>query len=176
MTKLQEGTGMRKILSIFGLVALVAFVRGCGEEAAPKPDLPDLPDLPNELTIWSIDGTTHKAGEEPAVDEYFRGWPVLGKIEITDAEERAAIFEVFEAGFEDVDEFPKCFNPRHGISVVYGKTTTDYLICFECSQLKMFAGREEKTIGTTQNAEKELNRYLTAAGIELATGSSDTDN
>ena len=155
---------MRQLISIFGLGVFVAVGSGCGEDAVPKADPPD------ELTIWSIDGTTYESGQGPKGDEYFRGWPVLGKLEVTDVGERAEVFGAFEAGLEDADSFPECFNPRHGISVLHGNRTTDYLICFECAQLKVFAGRDETTVGTTRDARAVLNRYLKAAAVPLSVG------
>jgi hypothetical protein len=33
-----------------------------------------------------------------------------------------------------------CFNPRHGVRVVSGKQTLDFLICFECYRVQVFEG------------------------------------
>jgi hypothetical protein len=38
-----------------------------------------------------------------------------------------------------------CFNPRHGVRVVSGKRTLDFLICFECYRVEVFEGEERRS-------------------------------
>jgi hypothetical protein len=45
------------------------------------------------------------------------------------------------------DEFRKafCFNPRHGLRIVSGKRTLDFLLCFECFQVRVYEGEQVRS-------------------------------
>jgi hypothetical protein len=67
-----------------------------------------------------------------------------------------------------------CFNPRHGIRVIYDGKTNDLVICFQCFQVLVYQnGKEEKPpdflIGdSAQSAESLFNRVLMKQKIPLA--------
>ena len=68
---------LRKLLFVLLIVATV----GCGRD--PLLDIESSP----TFVMFSLDGRRQAIG----TDESFRGYPVLGKIEITKAEERADV-------------------------------------------------------------------------------------
>src|SRR5437763_6784569 len=80
------------MIRTFFLVAAFALSAGCGGgEAADR-----LPDVPARLILYSIDGPSYFKCEgeltlEQAKGEILHGYPVLGKVEITDLEQRRAV-------------------------------------------------------------------------------------
>lgn len=153
----------------FALLLPIAFsvlfvaLSGCGGDPDPLVETPD------SLTIYSIDGRDFEDDERPKTDEEFKGYPVLGKVEIEDAEKRKKIMEALRKGIHNSDgKMAKCFWPRHGISATKAGNTTEYVICFECLQLKVWANEELKTEPTTTEPQSLLNEFLNDAGVKIA--------
>jgi hypothetical protein len=124
----------------------------------------------DQITLFSIDGRP-KAIRGPAFDgEEFQGYPVLGKIEIRNPEQRLTIIEeLMRAYRERPVEGARCFNPRHGIQIVRDGTATDFVICFECSWFDEYRDNERKARRTiSKAAEPILDRFLMDAGIPPA--------
>jgi len=65
--------------------------------------------------------------------ELFHGYEVLGRTEVANLRQRKELVEAFKRGIEEgKGPPPTCFDPRHGIRVVKGGLTVDFVICFEC--------------------------------------------
>lgn len=80
-----------------------------------------------------------------AADEDFHGWKVLGSTTIRDADTRAELIARFKSGVDENDgTVAECFNPRHGIRVVHDQQVHEFVICFECYQVKWFIDGEER--------------------------------
>lgn len=64
---------------------------------------------------------------------------MLGKIPITDLSERRQLLESIRRVIRDyAGGSNKCtFSPRHGVRLVSGPQTYDFLICFECEETKL---------------------------------------
>jgi hypothetical protein len=74
----------------------------------------------------------------------FHGWRVLGRTTVKDAEIRKKLVAAFEKGVaENKGIVAKCFNPRHGIRLTVADETADFVICFECYQVKAFIGDKQ---------------------------------
>src|SRR5687768_16467731 len=105
--------------SSLGVLVLLIVV-GCkadrsGESAAvqlPKIRLSD----PEQLTLFSIDGrASYRREDTPVAVDEFHGYPVLGKIEITDPEKRRELIAALKDAVARRPEYgAKCFHPRHG--------------------------------------------------------------
>ena len=74
-----------------------------------------------------------------------------------------------ETGAKDnTGEAAACFNPRHGIRVKSGDKTVDLVICFECLQVKSFAGdKDGPSYLTTRSPQPTLDQVLTDAKVPL---------
>ena len=125
---------------------------------------------PDQLILYSVDGRDD-AGKPGKDVELFHNYPVLGKIEIKEAAKRDEILAALKSGIDKSDgTVAKCFWPRHGIRVVEKGKTTDYVICFECLQLKKHQEKDVKTIPITREPQAVLNKILREANIPLAPG------
>lgn len=76
--------------------------------------------------------------------EYFDWWKVHGK-SLLDSE---ATLKVTSGLLSDLESNWRkggdCFEPRHGLRVVYPKGRVDIVICFACHQLWLFDETEER--------------------------------
>jgi len=146
------------------VVISVAFA-GCGGGSVLNLDAPE------QLTLYSIDGRDFKQGEEPKTEEKFHGYPVLGKVEITDVDRRKEIVAALKKGMARSDgKMAKCFWPRHAIRAVEKGRTIDCVICFECYQLEVHEGNSKSVKPTTREPQEVFNRHLKQAGVPLAPG------
>ena len=76
---------------------------------------------------------------------------------------------VLYAGIDDNDSMiADCFNPRHGIHIVQGEQIIDYVICFECLQIKIYHGDKRSSELTSESPRGLFNQYLKDAGLPLA--------
>lgn len=159
------------------LIALVVLLPACrkdspvlrgersGQKAPPTPDY----SAADRFVLYSIDGNKPPRRDAKADDaSQFHGYSVLGTLDVEAVGTRKTLVQNLYRGIDPDILQPACFNPRHGIRVVLGDTTIDYLICFECSAIQIFteAGKEEWPTGS--EAEATFDRYLTEAGIRLA--------
>lgn len=143
-------------------LALAAVV-GCSGDSTPGLDEPD------QLILYSIDGSLFEPGREPKTEEKLHRYPVLGKVEVTDAGKRRELLGALKQGMEESDgRMAACFNPRHAIRVVKDGRTIDYVICFECKQLSIHEGDGKRGKPVTRSPEALFNKHLTDAGITLA--------
>lgn len=149
---------------------LYLLVAGCGRDSATGLDAPE------QLTLYSIDGRDFEPGQRPKATEAFKGYPVLGKVEVTDPDKRKEITESLKKGLAKSDgKMAKCFWPRHAIRVVEKGRTIDYVICFECYQLETYKEDAKTVKPITKEPQQVLNRHLTDAGVPLAPGMKDGD-
>lgn len=145
------------------LCTAIALSSGCGSKSiAPTYEAAD------QFILYSIDGNDLRFG--PSTDaEAFRGVPVLGQTSIEDPKKRAELMTELYAGIDASDgTVVECFIPRHGVHIVQGEQITDYVICFECLQVKIYRGDEESSELTTDSPRGVFNRYLREAGLPLA--------
>lgn len=152
-----------RFLAQLAWVFVTAAIAGCGGDSAPGLDAPE------QLTLYSIDGRDFEPGQEPKTEEEFHGYPVLGKLEITDADKRREIIDALKQGLDQKDVKPAaCFWPRHAIRTIESGQTTDYVICFECYQLAIHKGTERHGKPVSREPMALFNKHLTEAKIPLA--------
>lgn len=104
----------------------------------------------------------------PPTTQTFHKYPVLGKTEIRDGNERAELLRALYKGIADSDGgVNKCFFPRHGISATLGDETVELLICFECLSIQMHP-KHGKDVLTTRSPERTFNRALEKANLPIS--------
>jgi hypothetical protein len=118
----------------------------------------------DELELLALDPNHPK--KKPVED--FHGWEVLGKKTIDQAERRRLV-EAFEKGVAEPHVQPAhCFNPRHGIRVTKGGKSADFVICFECHQVRVYMPGQKEKLFLVSSAPADLfNKILKGAGIKL---------
>ncbi len=99
----------------------------------------------------------------------FHGWKVLGKKVIDKAEVRKSLVLAFEKGVAEYKEIgKKCFLPRHGIRVKHAGKVADFVLCFECNNVRVYVdGREEPAFLVSDSPAKMFNDILKEAGVKL---------
>jgi hypothetical protein len=159
-----------RFFMLVGSILLVVALIGCGRPSVTTSrDTPYSLEIPEQLTLYSIDGRDFKPGEEPKTEEKLHGYPVLGKVDIKDAEQRKEIIAALNEGLARGDKGAACFWPRHAIRTVNKGRIVDYVICFECMHLIPYVdGSATRPIGLDRSPQPILNRYLEEAGILLA--------
>jgi len=124
----------------------------------------------DKVTLFSIDGTLQvglKQSNKGA--EKFHDYPILGEIEIKDSQTRNEVAQALLKGIENQSrDFPACFWPRHGIRAEKAGKVTDYVICFECSQVVVHWGSISPVIRISDAPHELLNRLLKKANIPIA--------
>lgn len=138
-----------------------------------------LPDDPEQLIVYSIDGPSwmKNAGltEEQQKGEILYAYPVLGKVEIADPEQRRAVIAAIKEATSREPARPPaaCFVPRHAIRIVKAGETLEMLLCFECGSYegyrdgKRHLGRSNR-LAPDAEAAPLLDKVLTEAGVRLA--------
>ena len=152
-------------------VPLAAAVLACAAlPAGAKEMLPDAARAAltkaDQLELYSLDPSKEDNKDKDA----FHGYKVLGKTTVKADDARKALADAVLKGVADSDgAIAKCFDPRHGVRAVYDGRTYDLVICFQCSQIEVFAG--DKKLGVTptaKTAEPALDKLLKDAGVGLA--------
>ncbi len=119
-----------------------------------------------EIELFSLEPI--RPSQQPAED--FHGWKVLGKKIITDRPTCKEVVEAFEKGVREYKGGPaRCFNPRHGIRVGFAGKTAEFVICFECFQVRTYiAGTRERTFLISRSPADLFNKLLQSGGVPLA--------
>src|SRR5262245_4395395 len=178
---------LRTLLILLAVGPLITEWVGCSTRKEPPPGFYDrfrvpfpseirqVLDEPDRFTLFSIEGNDDEGQVKilPHVTEHdFHGFNILGKTEITDAQQRKSLIESLDEGISKVTHGPAiCFWPRHGISVVRGDTRFAFVICFECSQIHVL-DRNANHIFETQTTDEPavvFNKALASASVPLAT-------
>ena len=113
-----------------------------------------------------IDGNPHPA---PA-SQLFHEHQILGRAEVTDAGERARLGRIVDGSthrFEEGAAVPDCFSPRHGVRVRRGATQVDLLICYQCSNVHVYAPGGERDLAT-RDVQGKVDPIFAAHGLKPA--------
>jgi hypothetical protein len=108
-------------------------------------------------------------------DALFHEFRILGKAEIRDAVERAALARALLAGIADSNGMAAgCFDPRHGVRVTLDGATVDIVICFECMHIETYLNDKHVLVNgfvdalTSRLPRPLFNEALRKAGLPLA--------
>lgn len=155
---------LRRFFLVVTLTTFITTFVGCGKSSS----LPGL-NAPTTFTLYSLDGRMLPPEKRVKTGEEFRGYPVLGKIEISDRAKQRELTTALESGIAKSDgAVASCFNPRHAIQVTSNGRTIDYVICFECLQIYVYENGAPTTKLTTRDPQPVFDKQLTDAGIALA--------
>src|SRR5262245_47917327 len=129
---------------------------------------------PESLALLAIDGAEDvEAKYTQAVaagEEVFHQYAVLGKVEITDATERAEIVAALQQAAIAAGAQPpgKGFRPRHALIARENGQTIELAISFECRTYHRYGRQRDDYSAISRSAEQILTRHLTDAGISMA--------
>jgi hypothetical protein len=169
---------MRLCGTVFTLVLfVVAGGGGTAQEPRKEPPVPKLSEAkqarwdkarailakPDQVELFSLDPSVDPAGP----DERFRGWKVLGKTVVKDADARKAVLTV--AGAIKPGWGVRCFDPRHGIRATAGGKTVEVVICFSCRWAWVYLDKEKDEVQLTIDRDQQsaLDKVLTDAKVPL---------
>jgi hypothetical protein len=99
----------------------------------------------------------------------FHGYQVLGRISNVASDTRKTLVTAFLKGFVEHDgRQALCWLPRHGVSVVYDGKKIDFVICFQCSIIKVYIeGSKPQSTSCSSSPAPVFNQILTTAKVPL---------
>jgi hypothetical protein len=149
-----------------GLVLLIALA-AIGVRRFHVPDL----ESADRVTLFSIDGRDEDQ-RGPGTGETLHGYPVLGKVVVTDPAEKQRLAAAVREGIaaEGVME-ARCFLPRHVVRAEHGDQVTDYVICFHCQNYVLHTGSRfdsPRTKPISNHVRPTIEKPLLDANIPIA--------
>jgi hypothetical protein len=146
-------------VAVAALSAALVFAAGPADESKlPDAARTDL-EKTDQIDVMSLD----PAGGETSKDA-FHAYKVLGKVTVKDSAVLKEIAEAVEKGVAEGGPIAKCFEPRHGLHIVYKDKTYDFLICYQCSQIQISTGSPEpETVATSGASKAALDNALKSA-------------
>ena len=138
------------------------------------------------LETDSLPGKTKEARITFLALEWFFGWPrfhdwlIRGTIQITDADTRKNLLAALNKGIDEAEAKARkereeglltstgCFQPRHGIRATHDGKTVDFLICFKCTPIYIFADGKKHVIYTRPSPQDTFDRVLRDAKVSVA--------
>jgi hypothetical protein len=155
------------------LVVVLVLLTGCGGDPVSH-----LPDDPDQLIVFSIDGPSYEKNEgaltpEQQKGEVVHGYPVLGKVEVTDRDLRREMIAAVKKSIRSPNDSGRnCFFPRHLVRVIKDGKTFDLMICFQCRNYEAYAGEKERYPSSkgilSSAAQSLLDKVLSDAYVPLA--------
>ena len=120
-----------------------------------------------EFELFSLDPFPEKRANRK---RNFRRWSILGSTIIKDQETRERLIAEFKTAVADHrGGADKCFNPRHGIKVVHEGSTHEFVVCFECFQVRWYIdGVEKSGFLISDSPQASFDTVLTDAKVPLA--------
>jgi hypothetical protein len=143
---------------------LVLLLGRCSQKARVATAITKLSDSPSKFVLYSLDPGSLEHNESVQTATVFHDYGILGRAEITDADERQALVRALARGARETDgSIGGCFNPRHGLHVEQSGGSADFVICFECLQVHAHGfrgGNEFLTSATPQSTfDESLRRH-----------------
>jgi hypothetical protein len=159
------------MLRMLTALLVLSLLVGCGREIGDR-----LPDDPDKLILYSLDPPPPRGDEEPppapVPGEVLYGYPVLGKVEVSDPARRREVIAAIKSAVRDKSAVQaKCFDPRHAIRVVKGNETIELVICFSCHNYDGYRQGVRVTKLTPSisgSAQPLIDQTLREAGVPLA--------
>lgn len=131
-------------------------------------------DNPSSMTLFSIDPSFRSPNAflrflEDISYRHLHWWRVLGQVNISETATQKRVATSIERAVHDFNGWRAlCFNPRHAVRVTSGSQTYDFVICYECSSLEVFAGDRQLGSVSMSGSSRMLDELLKAAHIKLA--------
>ncbi|MCE9526224.1 MAG: hypothetical protein K8R36_09245 [Planctomycetales bacterium] len=93
---------------------------------------------------------------------------VLGKVEVEDPQQRKQVMDSIRQAIHKGGTQKMCFDPRHILRVVDGEGTTEFTICFQCSNYTATGARSSGGMkAISEDPKGLLNSILEGAKIEI---------
>lgn len=133
------------------------------------------------IILYSIDAAFRKPWElkKGWEREPYKAPSVLGYAEITDRAEQRALITALASSARHAGSSALCHNPRHGLYIETGTSTSDLSICFECSNVYPFGSHDHMgpfadvgSFAITDAPESVFNATLKRHGVPVPQGPS----
>lgn len=167
---------MQKYLAFFGvykkriivlLMATLLLIGSLGWLVRPYSDSSSEWLTAEKFQLISIDGRFDQY--EIKASPTFHGYPVLGQVDITDANQRRKIIAAYQEGLRARGPSMKCWWPRHGIHIVQtNNNTIECLICFQCRAFGEYHNANFKRGGAFGGNQDKFDKPLSDAGVPIA--------
>lgn len=161
------------VLSLTALMALAGCDSTRLEEANRVPTIQGLPselaDVLKDAEEWTIYALQPEMGGP--VEDGFHGFAVRGQAMIDSRSDRAQLSHALAQGIAgNQDMMARCFLPRHGIRAAFADRVCDLVICFECLQIYVYDGGEERValVLTTNGPQRVFDRIYKGEGLSIA--------
>ena len=157
-------------LKLFCLLAVLV-VALCPHAEAARARLPAevfrALDSPSEVTLYATNPDSRAF--HWWFSRRFHGYRILGKVSVADPVQRREVAEVVSQAARTYRGDTKCmFSPRHAVRLASGAKTYDFLICFQCLQMEVYAGDQLVASLSSGGSPEVLNRIFRAGGIRVA--------
>ncbi len=148
-------------------VALVfSLALGCGAERGADVVAPGAAPVSSMQLLALNPQLAEESAAPRAGGDVFHAYSVLGRARIVEPAEQDALLRALgDAERASDGTAAKCFFPRHGLSVQRGSASVDYVICFECLQMKEVRGAQERTVLISRATEPEFDAALKRHGL-----------
>jgi hypothetical protein len=90
-------------------------------------------DIHDEKDEALLDPADRAVAKLARTAETFQGYPVLGKADIKEVEDRLKVLKEIRTSMTPWEDSLDCHDPRHGILIVKGEQKLRFSICFACS-------------------------------------------
>jgi hypothetical protein len=126
--------------SVIGLAFLLVFTRCASaifddDERKVPSGLKAMLEKADRFELLSLNA------ERDTSKDAFHGWKVVGTSVVKDQDVRRKLIAAFEKGVAESKGGPAfCFDPHHGIRVTRDGKTADFVVCFDCFQVRAHVG------------------------------------
>jgi hypothetical protein len=103
----------------------------------------------DKIEVMALDP---RGGDESK--DAFHDYKVLARTTVKDEDARKTLAAAVLKGIAEGEAITKCFEPRHGLRVVSKRKTHDFVICYQCTQIHIYAGDEEPDVVSTTDASR----------------------
>ena len=144
-----------------------------GDQAGLAPQAAQALAHPGAVVLYSLEPTV----DSPPRSRSLHGFDVLGHASLSKAEGNDAI-AAFRSAMNNPITVPDngkaevvvaaCFEPRHAITIQFGRHRFDYLLCFGCGQMEVFRDGRMISDVPAGGSPDALNGLLKAKGLPLS--------
>ncbi|MEY2488331.1 MAG: hypothetical protein QOC70_273 [Verrucomicrobiota bacterium] len=173
-----EGRGQGIMMFVLGLrmgflnLLLLVMLFGCKkrEMAAVSNSIPEMAmralEYTPQITLYALNPTPD-AGDvaNPGVLHRFR---IIGQTTLSSTEVRQRLVRTLQQDISRSEEgYDMCFFPRHAISARNEDTSYDFLICFECKRVEIFANKMRIATTGFVASEEPYDEIFRSAGLSI---------
>ncbi len=110
-----------------------------------SPDIQDTIEHSTSMFIYSLDPLSALVTASPkSTTPVFHEHSILKSKKVVKSSERERIVDSLYRSIGKAEQ-ASCFNPRHGLRFMKGPQTVDIVICFECANVMIYNGNQDRT-------------------------------